>query len=249
MDIQYLKKNLLSRQPDAECEDTLVSLVTSPEATPSVKEARDFFVDGFSARFLDNIARNICRLERADILGEYYEFISADGGATPTPYYKVSLYKRKNDSRLDTYVARITARHFTDAQKKHTRYLSSHTPFDSFRTEINADDDFSKDEVTDNSWFALLIADEDFSFFSANNIETITKLNIALSQLDDRDRLVIQLVELNDVPLIEAFDELLPYMSFKKPVKTLTRKDRQDAVSRLNNRALERLAKKINALL
>lgn len=94
-----------------------------------------------------------------------------------------------------------------------------------------------------------MIADEDFSFFSANNIETITKLNIALSQLDDRDRLVIQLVELNDVPLIEAFDELLPYMSFKKPVETLTRKDRQDAVSRLNNRALERLAKKINALL
>ncbi len=226
MDIQYLKKNLLSRQPDAECEDTLVSLVTSADATPSVKEARDFFVDGFSARFLDNIARNICHL--ADILGEYYEFISADGGATPTPYYKVSLYKRKNDSRLDTYVARITARHFTDAQKKHTRYLSSHTPFDSFRTEINADDDFSKDDVTDNSWFALLIADEDFSFFSANNIETITKLNIAL---------------------IEAFDELLPYMSFKKPVETLTRKDRQDAVSRLNNRALDRLAKKINALL
>lgn len=105
MDIQYLKKNLLSRQPDAECEDTLVSLVTSADATPSVKEARDFFVDGFSARFLDNIARNICHLERADILGEYYEFISADGGATPTPYYKVSLYKRKNDSRLDTYVA------------------------------------------------------------------------------------------------------------------------------------------------
>lgn len=247
MDFNYLKKNLLSRQPKPECEDQLVALVTSPTEDTRVKEGRVFFLGDFSARFLENIARNICHQHSSEILGEYFEFISAEDTIKKIPYHKVSLFK--HESRLDTYVARITARHFTNEQQKHTKYLSKHTQFDTYRVEISGDDDFSQDEVTDNSWFALLIANEEQSFFSANNINLITKLNIALSQLEDRDRLVLQLVVLNDVPLIDAFDELLPYMKLKKPLESFTKKERQDTVSRLKNRALDRLTRKMNELL
>lgn len=246
MDFNSLKKNLLSRQPKPEYEDQLVNLVTSMTEDMKVKEGRDFFIGDFSARFLENIARNICHQHRNDILGEYFEFISAEDSINKIPYHKVYLFKHQ--SRLDTYVARITARYFTDEQKKHTKYLSSHVQFDTYRTDINGDDDFSHDEVNDNSWFALLIANEEQSLYSSNNIQLITKLNIALSQLEDRDRLAIQLVIINDVPLIEAFDELLPYMTFKKPVEMLSKKERQDAVSRLKNRALARLTNKMNEL-
>lgn len=233
-----IKTNLLTKRPCSDYEDMLVELVTSKYEQKDVSDARDFFLKDFSAPFLKYIATNIVKVEPDDILSDYYLFISSAGGKDLKPYYKVSLFKRNNDACLQSYVSTITTRHFVDLQKKEIKK----NPL-AHSVEIpgsSSSDENSEKHVIDLVWFELLLADNAITF-SGNDTKLINRVNTALSKLSYREQLIIKFTVMDDMPLIDAFDELIPYIAPQRPLEAIDRKDRQTAMSVLKGRALENL--------
>jgi DNA-directed RNA polymerase specialized sigma24 family protein len=237
---QY-EKQLLSAHPSSEAEDWLVSNVCSKdEHNASVSLSRNFFLNDFSRPFLEYLSQHLYGESYMEIMGPYYEFISPEGGNDNIPYYKVYCFSRKRDSRLRTYVSTITARYFTNLRAKEKAR-------DDLQINIEASDhvksNFSDEDLKENEWFSLLIAEEDAREATIAYKLLWAKVLKAMSELPERERKLLQLTVMDNLTGLEAFEELADEMNSKKDQSKMSVKEKQKAVAVLKHQAIARLRK------
>lgn len=241
--LKEIKKHVVGKSTNKEYEYEFVRrIIQKDNESFFVLQARDYFLTEFSFSFLDYIATAICKKESAnEIQGEYYEFISKKDLKTNTPYYKLTLFKGKRDSTLQTYVSTITTRYFTSIEKKKAKSGENTISIDSFDISRK---DFSGSDVIDNPWFTTLVQCEDIDSLNREH-QTQQSLCDALELLPERERLIIKLMVMGDSSALEAFEDLEPYIALtaKTPTSEWTKKQKQDAMSLLKGRALEHLKK------
>lgn len=231
-------KELRKPKPSTDAEDWLVSKVCSNVPTAEVHISREFFLGEYSFSFLDYLGKHLYGTGAMDITGEYYEFISTEGGRGNIPYYKVWCFDRRKASKLKTYVATITARYFTAEKKKEEAIIQRTTSID--------EEDGEKKTATDmieNPWFDLLIAKGNDLPCPLKYQKMLPKLNDALQKLPYNERRTVQLVIMDTVSTEEAFDELFDYMNAKKDRSEFTKLEKQRSINLLKSRALAHLRK------
>jgi len=237
---KQIQKNLLSKKPIPTNENILIENVTSVTTTPIVEQWRRFLLTDFSKDFLVRLSFDLFGQTWQYIQGEYYLFISAIGGEKLIPYYKVSLFSRKRNATLKSYLSVITSRHFYQQKKKDAklRNLSIRLE-DSTRLEVN----FSGNEVIENPWYALLISENSSELLSENDFRLTERLKEMIEKLPQKEQKTIQMSTYTEYSSEDIFEELLSngLIKPKRDVSKLTSKDKQDAVANIRKRALNHL--------
>ena len=231
-----IKKNVSAKNPTYEYELEFVRRITLREKCRMSDEARGFFLGDYSTPFLTGIAADLFHCGWEEIYGEYYEFISKENHETKVPFYKLTLFKGKNDSNLKSYTSTITSRYFTnkkkteDAKMKKIRIVSIDDGQNIKRDNFGG-------EVIDNPWFSLLIDRN-----STKDVTMEIKVKNAFQKLPEREQLIIKLMVMDDASGLEAFEDLAPYLNpTKYPLSEWSDKQKQDAMALLKGRALKHL--------
>lgn len=231
-----IKKNVSAKNPTYEYELEFVRRISLKEKCPTSTEAQGYFLGDYSIPFLTVIAADLFHCGWEDIYGEYYEFISKENHETKIPFYKLTLFKGKNDSNLKSYTSTITSRYFS-SQKKEEERRSKKNKIVSIDEGQTIKQDNYGGEVIDNPWFALLI-DKSTSKDATMEIS----INNALNKLPEREQLIIKLMVMDDASGLEAFEDLAPYLNPSKlPLSEWSDKQKQDAMALLKGRALKHL--------
>lgn len=241
IDISDYKRQLLGSRPSQEAEDWLIDKVCSKDdLEASVSLIRGFFLNEFSRPFLDYLSQHLYGKPYGEILGPYFEFISAEGGKDSIPYYKVHCFSRKKNSHLKSYVGTITARHFTNIRAKEAAKENIHVSIDaSDKVKSN----FFGEDLKENEWFSLLIAEKDVREDSFAHKLLWAKVLKAMEKLSPRERKVLQLTVMDTMTGLEAFEELADEMNSKKDQNTMSAKDKQKAIAVLKFQAIAHLRK------
>lgn len=241
MDITQCRRALLGKGTSPEAEDWLIEQVCRREQfNPTGALCRNFLLDDFSRPFLESLSRHLYGEGYGEIMGPYYEFISAEGGDARIPYYKVYCFKRKRDSMLRSYLSTITARHFTKQRARELARERSHVSMDaSDKIKTN----FWECDLKENEWFALLLSEDSYREVATDEEELRSRLHEAIGRLPEKERKVIQLTVLDDASGLEAFEELAPYLKSKKSQDAMSDLEKQRAVAVLKRRAIDHLAK------
>lgn len=238
--IKMIQSNLLTKKPEKENEDLLIEKITSTTSTPLIEKWRTFFLSDFSKDFLNRISYDLYGESGDSIMGDYYMFISPAGGENSIPYYKVSLFSRYKDAKLKSYLSVITSRYFYTKRKKELAVSNQKESLNEGRKLINV---YSGNNLIENSWFALLITNNDEIWLSENNIPLAEKLKNMIKKLPAREQAAIELTYYGNCSGEEIFDELLTegLINPKRQVDSLTSKDKQDAVANIRKRAIKHL--------
>lgn len=224
---QRLKELLLQRDIEAELE--LVQRILEQDA-----KAIDFFLNHYSVPVLDYIGKSIFGWKPTihidgsmsycdNLMTDYYSFIAhpflPDGKPTWRP---LSLFESKNNAHLYSYLSTITVRYFYNNRKK-------------YQDEEKKDNYLS--ERIDNIALHKYIQEEtdDFGSYSDRVLSALQKLN-------ERDRLTLELLVIQEVDSLEAFEELKPYINARStiPPEQWDNKRKQDAVGQIRRRAEDR---------
>lgn len=233
---ESIKKDVNGKHPTYEYELEFVRRITLKENNITSSTARNFFLTDYSRPMLSSIAADLYHCGYENIYGEYYEFISKENPETKVPFYKLTLFKGKNDSNLKSYTSTITTRYFTnkkkvDDKKKNKTRIVSIDEGQKLKTDVFGGD------VIDNPWFSLLINGE-----TKKDKTLEKKVNNAFSKLPEREQLAINLMVKDDASGLEAFEDLKYYLNPRKqPLSEWNDKQKQDAVALLKGRALDHL--------
>lgn len=241
MDINTCRQELLGRGPAPEAEDWLIAQVCQKATYNPVRAlCCNFLLDEFSRPFLEALSQHLYGEGYTEILGPYYEFISAEGGEERIPYYKVKSFKRKRDSKLRSYLSTITARYFT-------RLRSKELERERKNTSIDASDKVKSNiwecDLRENEWFGLLLSDDPAKEEMAEAENIKRRLRMALAQLPERERRVIELTVMDNASGLDAFEELASFLKSKKNQDEMTPKEKQQAIAVLKNKAIAHLTK------
>lgn len=235
-----IKSNLSRKKPTYEYELEFVRRVTLKEETPEYLKARDFFLSDFSVPILKSIAYRICHCDWRDIYSEYFFFISQKDEKTGTPYHKVALYRGFHQSTLKNYIATITGRFFINKKKKEDKnppevqILSSPS---SLETKIKGE------ILIETVWFELISYKYSYEIGVEYDSELLELIRKKMELLPYREQLAIKLLVMDDMPSIEAFEELVPYFKLENPIEKYKRDIKQKLVATLKGRAIEHLTK------
>ena len=241
MDMNSCRKALLGRNQAADAEDWLIDNVCRKEGFhPTTALARNFLLDEFSRPFLESLSQHLYGTGYREILGPYYEYISAEGGENKIPYYKVGCFKRKYDSKLRSYLSTITARHFTKLRAKE---LEREREQISIEASDKIKSNFWECDLKENEWFGLLLIDDSAENDTIHNQLLWSKVEKAMQSLPERERRVLQLTVMDKAPGLEVFEELAQHMNSKRNQADMTDKDKQQAVAVLKNHAIAHLTK------
>lgn len=214
-----IKANLSQKKTTYEYELEFVRRVTMKEEAPECLKARDFFLSDYSVPVLKSIAYRICHCDWRDIYSEYFFFISKKDEKTGTPYYKVALYRGFHQSTLKNYVATITGRYFINEKKKKDKHL------------------------IETIWLELLSYKHSYEIGVEYDSELLEVIRKKMELLPYREQLAIKLLVMDDVSLIDAFEELAPYFKLEKPIEKYSRLIKQKLIATLKGRAIEHLTK------
>lgn len=244
MDINTCKVELLGKKPSHEAEDWLVSHVCHyDERNALVVLCRNFLLDEFSRPFLESLSQHLYGRGAEELMGAYFDFISPAGGEAKIPYYKVHCFSRKRDSKLRSYLATITARHFTNVRSKEVAK-------ERMETRIDASDkiksNFWEFDLKENEWFSLLLSEDRSESGSIYDKMLFLRLEKALGQLPERERKVLQLTVMDNLTGLEAFEELAEFMNSKRDQAKMDAKAKQQAVAVLKFQAIAHLRKLMN---
>lgn len=244
MDINTCKVELLGKKPSHEAEDWLVSHVCQyDERNALVILCRNFLLDEFSRPFLESLSQHLYGRGAGELMGAYFDFISPVGGEDKIPYYKVHCFSRKRDSKLRSYLATITARHFTNARAKEVAK-------EKMETSIDASDkiksNFWESDLKENEWFSLLLSEDRSESGSIYDKILFSRLEKAMEQLPERERKVLQLTVMDNLTGLEAFEELAEFMNSKRNQAEMEDKAKQQAVAVLKFQAIAHLRKLMN---
>lgn len=241
VNLNTCKSELLGKNPSHEAEDWLVSNVCQyDERDALVLLCRNFLLDEFSRPFLESLSQHLYGKGANELMGAYFDFISPIGGDAKIPYYKVHCFSRKRDSKLRSYLATITARHFTNLRSKEVAKERMETSIDAAdRIKSN----FWESDLKENEWFSLLLSEDRSDYDSVYDKILLSRLGKAMSQLPERERKVLQLTVMDNLTGLEAFEELAGYMNSKRDQAKMGIKDKQKAIAVLKFQAIAHLRK------
>jgi len=233
---ESIKEDVNGKHPTYEYELEFVRRITLKENCVTSSIARNFFLTDYSRPIIASIAADLYHCGYEKIYGEYYEFISKENPETKVPFYKLTLFKGKNNSNLKSYTSTITTRYFTNKKKGEDKKKSK-TRIISIDEGQRIKTDVFGGDVIDNPWFSLLINSE------TNKDRTLEKkVNNAFSKLPEREQLAINLMVKDDASGLEAFEDLKCYLNPRKqPISEWSNKQKQDAMALLKGRALDHL--------
>lgn len=244
MDINTCKVELLGKKPSHEAEDWLVSHVCHyDERNALVVLCRNFLLDEFSRPFLESLSQHLYGRGAEELMGAYFDFISPAGGEAKIPYYKVHCFSRKRDSKLRSYLATITARHFTNVRSKEVAKERRETSIDA-SDKIKSN--FWEVDLKENEWFSLLLSEDRSESGSIYDKILFLRLEQALGLLPERERKVLQLTIMDNLTGLEAFEELAEFMNSKRDQAKMDAKAKQQAVAVLKFQAIAHLRKLMN---
>lgn len=203
-------------------------------------QAVHYFLGEFSIPFLDYIGKEIMKEEEyyinnewhyyLNISGDYYKFIGAEFKDDKPTWHKVSLYKGiKNkgtkEARLYTYINTITVRHFIALKKKKDKIKekSFEDMFESVSISILKEYD-GFDEI-------LLKQDP----------QEYKELDVAWGKLPQKDQLILKYLVIEELNPLEIFDEMIQYVQTTIDPISFTKKQKQDAMSLMKQRAKKHL--------
>lgn len=237
--LKVIKENIESKRPNLSYEQEFIRRISQTKTNRQCEEARNYFLKDFSLPILLYISTNLYhQTSWEEIFGEYYEFISKENKESHTPYYKVTLYSKQKDTTLRKYITVITTRYFVDEKIKEDKLNGNMISIDSASTYC---ENKSGNTVIENPWFNLLIGNKGDDESNDIKPETYQKIDYVLSKLPERETKAIELMVMDDLSALEAFEELEPYLqrNAKTPTSTWTKKQKQDAMSLLKGRALK----------
>lgn len=205
------------------------------------KIAVDYFLNDFSIPMLNYIGKNIMREEGVyhdgklcyyiTIRADFYEFIGKNFINKKPEWHKIDLYtgynKKGEECRLYSYINGITMRYYINEVKKEKKEKDRIRLLENDLTKI----------LKDYNGFDEIILEETYNEES--------EVDWAWKRLSEKDQLILQYLVIKDRESLEIFDEMIKYIETKIPVELYTRKQKQDAMSLLKNRAKVHLGKLI----
>lgn len=204
------------------------------------KLAVHYFLGEFSIPFLDYIGREIMKVEEyyinnawhyyPNISEDYFEFIGAKFIEGIPTWHKVSLYKGlKNkgtkEARLYTYINTITVRHFIALKKKKDK--NKEKSFDDMLESL------STSILKEYDGFDEILLKEDPQEYK--------ELDIAWGKLSQKDQLILKYLVIEELDPLEIFDEMIQYVQTTIDPMSFTKKQKQDAMSLMKQRAKKHL--------
>jgi len=193
-----------------------------------------YYIESIGMPIIDYIEK---RIAHCNIAGEFYIFLSDpfDKFAGCPCWHRVSLYKGVN-CKLSTYTSNITCRHFCKVANRERICLDK-------KSEILEYVDYESLLQCDRP------ADEQ------DDVQ-LTMVKKAYERLSDRDRDVLRELIIEKKSGLEAFSALEHYicpkphdgLSSEELKKSWTQKQKQDAMSLMKGRALERLQKEFKSV-
>jgi len=209
------------------------------------KQTVNFFLDEFSRPFLDYIGGEIMKRDGVyvrdifcyypTVYAEYFEFIGAGFLENIPEWHKVSLYKGiKNnggkDARLYTYINTITVRYFIAIKKKEDK-----------KKEIVGDNLLETVDVNilkEYDGFDEIVFEEEMH---RENVE----LKWAWGQLKKHEQLILQYLVIEGLKPLDVFDTMISYINTNLNPQLYSKKQKQDAMSLMKQRAKVHLRKLI----
>ena len=190
----------------------------------------EYYLGDYSKDIVSYIEANIVH---HSILTEYYFFLSdpLDSNREPT-WHRVSLYDGRRGSSLYTYTSNISFRHFCRQAAKERKQANKHV------------------ELLDFLDYESLIQCDFANYDDENHEEMKNRARMAYSRLSERDKQAINVLVIKKMHWSKAFDALCPYLNPKtygefdtreKVLASWSNKQKQDAMSLLKGRAIERL--------
>lgn len=208
----------------------------------------DYFLGRFSQPFLNYIGNGIMRCQPMYVNGvacyypmiasEYYEFIGAAFANDLPTWHKIALYRGitndgKRQARLYTYVSTITVRYFLKRKQKEDRAKEKMLKNNSVGMIENMD-------------VSILLKYDGFDEIDLEKeCKEESEFDWAWKQLSPKDRLILQRLVIEECEPVDAFDELIDFVDTQIPAESYTRKQRQNAMSLLKQRAKTHLRKLI----
>ena len=203
-----------------------------------------YFMGEFSNPFLDYIGKEIMKVEGIyinnvlcyypAITGTYYEFIGAKFVDNKPTWHKVSLYKGVGDNngkpaRLYTYINTITVRYFVNLYKK-----------------MEKNREISMEDLLETTGVSILKDYDGFDEISLDDDNPmLDELNVAWEKLPEKDRLILRYLVIEERNPLEIFDEMIQYVETTIAPEQYNRKQKQDAMSLMKQRAKLHLRKLI----
>lgn len=236
-----IKKGVIGKHPDLLLENEFVRRIVMINHCPQGEEARSFFLGDYSSPILGYVAKSVyCNEFYQELLGEYYEFISKEN--KQIPYYKLTLYSSFNNSTLRNYITVITVRYFVNLKKKEDNIDKQTSSIDGASTITTKE---NGNNVIENPWFNILISNRTNNDESSFSAESYKKIEYVFSKLPERDVKIIQLMIMDDLSGLEAFEELKEELkeTARIPISTWSVKQKQDAMALLKGRALKHFKK------
>jgi hypothetical protein len=171
-----------------------------------------------------------------EMTGEFFDFISHPYNEKKGVFMwkPITYYSGKNNCSLRTYTSDIASRQFYKIRKQ--------------EKEIN---NSSQDIIEYYDYESLLfLSDTTYSEEDEALDEMKRRLRIAFSKLTEKEKAAIQLLVIDKVSGLEAFDQLKKYLNPKLIASgepdQWSAKEKQNRVSVLKGRALEKLLKLFN---
>lgn len=227
--------NYLIKQQTVECDLEIARRVENNE-----EQAVHYFLGEFSIPFLNYIGKEIMKNEGIyingtlhfypSITGRYYEFIGAPFIENIPRWHKVSLYKGiKNkgpkEARLYTYINTITVRHFIALKKQQNKIAEKNID--------NTPESLSISILKEYDGFDEISLEEDNPKYK--------ELDAAWTELPQRDKLILKYLVMEERNPLEIFDEMILYVETTIPLEQYTKKQKQNAMSIMKQRAKRHL--------
>ena len=218
----------------------------------------NFFFNEYSVPFLQDIAVWIAHEDsyRA-VLGFYYDYVSApleknDDDILIPRFRMLRQYDGRRGAHLYTYVMRGTYREairYYRKDKPGSLVVGPKEPYDFERAFMNRigcenEEAFIHADNDEIGWEILNAFFYEEADSEAEHEQRIKKVKKAYDWLQEKDRLVLQLVVIEDKSGLEAFEQLKQYLRPKSKNEVIdewSSKKKQDTVSLWKTRALEHL--------
>lgn len=199
-----VKRNKYSKLNDREWIELLLS-------TPTDERGVNYFFEIKCRDFLRYISSNILySSDKREILGEFYEFISAND------WHVLRLYKGRNEASLGSYLSQCAVRYFTATKNRDKAIIKIDIDSPDIIKELSL---FTSEEEEDESLQPPVWK--------------------AFAKLNERDQTILRLIIIEDKSALEAADTIWPFVkSDNKDWRSLPSKRVQDTIAMLKRRAL-----------
>lgn len=187
-------------------------------SVPPIEALHRYFFKVKCAPFLQYIAKNIMNTDQVEsIMGEFYEFLQKDD------WYVLRKYRAANGASLSTFLARCTLNYFCKQKHKEEKMSGMYIYYDDITAQLET--------------------------FAATSDEMTMDLPVlkAFDSLSERNKIILQLLVINEQSAIEAADTIWKLTRSKeRDWHKLPLKRVQSTISMMKQRAIYELLEKLN---